>query len=174
MPHPSKIDEGGARMQLQKSLVRVLDPNFNAVRAGTAGAAAAMVYLGVMAGDMRLTGSNSDDLLMLGGVFTADERRARLLGVIPHTSFACMLGLLYGAVFRRRLRGPNWARGVTMTLAENLLLWPLTPLVDRFHPWMRSGALPKLNSPVPFLQQLDRHLVFGAVLGYLYGRGENR
>jgi hypothetical protein len=151
-----------------------VDPAFDAARAASAGAASAFVYLAVMYLDMALTGSPSDDLLMLGRPFTADRARARLLGLAAHTSFGASLGLVYGALGRRALRGPNWTRGVLLLLAENALLWPLAVVADRVHPCMRSGELPRLNTPVPFAQQVARHVAFGAALGALYGNGTVR
>jgi hypothetical protein len=148
-----------------------LDPAFDPARAAAAGAFAAFGYLGVMYLDMAVTGSRSDDLLMLGRVLSADPRTARLLGLVAHTGFGTSLGLLYGAAVRRRLPGPGWARGVAMLMAENTLLWPLAMLADRLHPSMRSGELPRLNTPVPFAQQIVRHIGFGAALGLLYGEG---
>src|SRR5438552_1408894 len=81
--------------------------------------------------------SPSDDLLMLGRALTAGRRRARLLGLLAHTGFGTTIGLLYGGIVRRRLRGAAWARGMQMLLIENMLLWPLTFFADRFHPSMR-------------------------------------
>lgn len=150
-----------------------LDPSFAPVRAGAAGALASFAYLGVMYLDMTLTHSPSDDLLMLGRPLTADPKKARLLGLLAHTGFGTTLGLVYGGLVRRRLPGPRWARGVTMLLAENTLLWPLTFLADRYHPAMRNGELPHLNSPVPLAQQIVRHIGFGAALGMLYGTGKD-
>jgi hypothetical protein len=158
----------------QRRTERLLDPDFDALRAGVAGAGAALVYLAVMVCDIRVTGSASDDLLLLGRPITADPRRARLLGLVAHTGFGCTMGLLYAAVLRRHLRGPSWLRGITMMLAENTVLWPLTPLVDRVHPSVRAGDLPPLNTLLPFLQQVDRHVAFGAAMGLIYGQGASK
>jgi hypothetical protein len=94
-----------------------------------------------------------------------------VLGLLAHTGFGTTLGLAYGALGRRALPGPNWARGVLMLMAENAALWPLAVVADRVHPSMRSGELPRLNTPIPFAQQLIRHVAFGAALGVLYGNG---
>lgn len=151
-----------------------LDPDFDPVRAAHAGMLAAFAYLGVMYADMAVSGSRSDDLLMLGRPFTTDPRRAKLLGLSAHTAFGAFMGLLFGGLVRRRLWGPSWARGITMMLCENTVLWPLTFVADRFHPSMRGGELPRLNTPVPFIQQVVRHVGFGVVMGWLYGRGRTR
>ena len=68
----------------------------------------------------------------------------------------------------RRLPGPPWLRGVLFTMIENALLWGAIPLFDRFHPSIRAGQLPKMNRPIPFLQQVLRHIAYGAALGIVY------
>jgi hypothetical protein len=149
------------------------DPDFAPVRAAASGAAAAMAYLGAMYVDMAVTGSGSDDLLLVGLPLSRDPRRAGLLGFLGHTSFGIVMGLVYGAFGRRRLGGPNWARGMEMMMVENTALWPLTIPGDRLHPGIRDGQIPPLNRPVPFAQQIFRHLVFGVVLGIFYGKGKH-
>jgi hypothetical protein len=148
-----------------------LDPDFSPMRAVASGAAAALTYLGAMYVDMAVTGSGSDDLLLVGLPLSRDPQRARLLGFLGHTGFGIVVGLVYGALGRRRLRGPNWARGAEMLMVENTALWPLTFPADRLHPGIRAGQIPPLNRPVPVAQQILRHLVFGIVLGLLYGKG---
>lgn len=157
-----------------RSLRPALDPRFDPLRAAAAGAAASLVYLGVMYADMAITGSPSDDLLLVGRPLAADAGRARLLGFLGHMGFGTGMGLLYGGAVQRRLSGPSYVRGVTMMLAENALLWPLTFVADRFHPAMRDGQIPRLNAPIPCAQQIVRHVAFGAVLGSLYGAGSPR
>jgi len=151
-----------------------VDPDFDPARATVAGALAAFGYLGVMYADIAISGSPSDDLLMLGRALTAGRRRALLLGLLAHTGFGTAMGLLYGGMVRRRLRGAGWSRGMQMLLIENTLLWPLTFLADRFHPSMRSGELPRMNTPVPIAQQIVRHIAFGGLMGLLYGKGKDR
>ncbi len=146
-----------------------LDPG----RAIAAGIAAASAYLLVMYADMAITRSASDDLLMLGRPFTSDPRRARLIGLPLHVGFGAAVGLLYGGYGHCRLRGPNWLRGVAMMAIENTVLWPTAIIADRMHPSMVSGELPKLNTPLPFAQQLVRHAAFGLVLGILCGNGRH-
>lgn len=151
-----------------------LDPSFEPAKAATAGVVAGIGYLAAMNVDMAVTGSRSDDLLMLGRPLTSVPRRARLLGLPVHLGFSAVVGLLYGAYGRRRLRGPNWLRGIKMLLIENTVMWPNAIVADLFHPSMRRGELPRLNTPVPFAQQVLRHVVFGYVLGALYGDGKDR
>ena len=53
-----------------------------------------------------------------------------------------------------------------MGLIEHVATWPMTVLVDRYHP--ARNELPKLAAnPRAFGQATVRHLVFGIVLGLL-------
>jgi len=158
----------------EASPLLAVDPAFDAARALSAGAAAGLAYLACMYVDMALTGSRSDDLLMLGRVLTAGAGRARAIGLPAHLGFGCAVGVVYAAFGRKRFSGPNWLRGIKTMLVENTVLWPLAILADRYHPAMLGGELPRLNTPVPFAQQWARHLVFGYVLGALYGDGRVR
>ncbi|HWE61726.1 MAG TPA: DUF6789 family protein [Chloroflexota bacterium] len=148
-----------------------LDPTFSPSRAVMAGATAAVAYVGIMYADMAITGSPTNELLMLGRPLTADRTKALLVGLAAHMGVGTAMGVIYGAVGRRRLPGPDWARGVLMMLMENTILWPAALVIDRVHPSMRSGELPRLNTPVSVAQQIARHSGFGAVMGALYGDG---
>ena len=66
------------------------------------------------------------------------------------------------------LPGPNWLKGTLFGLLFVLGVWPLTPVLDRIHPLIRRGDLPKFNTPIAFGQNIARHLLFGLVLGLLY------
>jgi hypothetical protein len=147
------------------------DPTLDPGRAAYAGAVAAIAYLLAMYADMAITRSPSDDLLMLGRPFTVNRCRARIIGLPLHVGFGAFVGLIYAGYGHCRLRGPNWLRGATMMAIENTVLWPTAIVADRAHPSMVSGELPKLNTAVPFAQQLVRHAAFGLVLGVLYGDG---
>ena len=151
-----------------------LDPDVDAARAVGVGSLASLVYLGVMYVDMAVTRSPSDDLLLLGRTVTTDLRRARMAGFPAHMGFGITLSLVYAGYARRRLPGPAWARGLAMLMGENCLLWPLVWVVDRRHPAMRAGELPKLNRPIPIAQQIVRHGAFGLTLGLLYGEGRRK
>jgi hypothetical protein len=151
-----------------------VDPSFDPVSAATAGVVAGVGYLAAMYVDMAVTGSRSDDLLMLGRPLTPDPSRARLLGLPVHIGFGVVVGLIYGAYGRRLLRGPNWWRGIKMLMIENTVMWPSAIVADRLHPSMQSGELPRLNTPIPFAQQLVRHVAFGYLLGVRYGDGRKR
>jgi hypothetical protein len=135
--------------------------------AAVAGTVAAAAYLAEMAVDLPLLDCPTNDLLLLGGIFSRDRRVWPLVGTALHFGFGATLAQGYGLV-ARRLPGPPWLRGVAFTMVENTLLWGLVPLFDRFHPAIRAGDLPKMNRPIPFLQQVLRHIAYGAALGIVY------
>jgi hypothetical protein len=53
-------------------------------------------------------------------------------------------------------------------LAEHVALYPLTGIVDRYHPARGEPGLPPLlTSPRAFAQATWRHTLFGILLGLL-------
>ena len=57
-----------------------------------------------------------------------------------------------------------------MALAEHGALYPLSALIDRYHPARGEPGLPPLiGNPRAFGQATVRHAVFGLVLGRLAG-----
>jgi hypothetical protein len=58
-----------------------------------------------------------------------------------------------------------------MALAEHVALYPLSGLLDRYHPARgEPGVPPLLRNARAFAQATWRHAVFGVVLGRLTGR----
>lgn len=144
-----------------------LAPRLAPARATRAGLLAAAAYLAEMALDLALLDCPTNDLLLLGG-FISRERRIWLpTGLALHFAGGVALAQLYGAS-AHRLPGSHWQRGLLFALAENTLLCGLLPLVDRYHPAIRGGQLPRLSRPVPVLQQTLRHGIYGVVLGRVY------
>lgn len=155
---------------VRRLIGRAREDGYDPGRAAAAGALGAAAYLAEMAADLPLLRCPTNDLLLLGGVVSRDPRVWPAVGAALHFANGVALAQLYGTV-GRRLPGPPWARGVAFTLIENTLLWALVPLFDRYHPAIRAGDLPKMNRPIPFLQQVLRHIAYGAVLGAVYGEG---
>ena len=149
----------------------LIDRDYDPGRAALAGALGAAAYLGEMAIDLRLIDCPTKDLMLLGRPFSASRRVWPLLGTAIHFFNGVALAQVYGAV-GGRLPGPPWLRGTVFTQIENSLFWGLVPLLDRYHPAIRSGELPKMNRPIPFAQQVLRHIAYGAVLGAAYGEGK--
>ena len=122
--------------------------------------------------DLRLTGRNVDDLMILGHPFVADPKRARALGAAIHAVNSVGLAMMY-ALVEPRLAGPPWWKGVLFANVENLLLYPITVFEDH-HPAVRDGLVDRyLNWPA-FWQSVPRHIAYGAVLGVLYERVQAR
>jgi hypothetical protein len=132
-----------------------------------AGGAASAVYAGEMYLDIALTGNPLDDLQLLEGALRGRKARFPVLGMLVHLLNGSALGIVY-AVVRPLLPVPNWLKGALFALLFVLGVWPLIPLLDRIHPLIKRGELPKFNTPIAFGQNIARHLIFGLVLGLLY------
>lgn len=136
--------------------------------AGIAGLAGGLAYLLVLEADLRLTGNNVDDLLILGRPFTHDRATARRIGGVIHVVNALALGMVYAHV-QRWLPGPSWLRGLTFANVENAVLYPVTMWEDR-HPAVREGQVDRYWRWRSFLQSIPRHVAFGMVMGIIFER----
>jgi hypothetical protein len=118
----------------------------NAKAVTLSGLAAGAAFVAVLETDLRLTGRNVDDLMILGRPFTEDPTKARAVGMAIHVVNSLALASLY-ATLEGRLPGPGWVKGVIFANVENVILyWPA------------------------FWQSVPRHIAFGVVLGVLYDR----
>ena len=138
-------------------------------RAALAGVVGALAYLAEQELDRRVANPRSDDLVLLGGMVTANPSAWRPLGLGMHLTAGAVFGIAFEAIVAPLLRGPYWLRGAVMGQVENALLWPLIPIVDRVHPAIRRGTLAPLNRPVYFAQAVLRHVALGAALGLVLG-----
>ncbi|HEY0417793.1 MAG TPA: hypothetical protein VGC78_15540 [Gaiellaceae bacterium] len=128
-----------------------------------AGALAALAWAAVEPLDRRLFRHDYSDVAMLGKLVTR-SRAWPAAGLAVHVAN----GAAFGAAYRlARRRGVG---AVQLALLENTALFPLAPLIDRFHPARGSRRLAPLFTARGFAQATARHLVFGAVLGALAGR----
>lgn len=159
MPHQS--DSGRDRFTTS-------DPEAAAVAGFIAGAA----FVAVLEADLRITGRNIDDLIVLGRPFVKDPRNARPLGVLIHALNSIALAELYTAI-EHRLPGPPWFKGVLFTNIENLILYPITIFED-LHPAIQDGQVDRYFTWPAFWQSVPRHIAYGAVLGVLYDRLQSR
>jgi hypothetical protein len=158
----SDVPSGAGRVseRIRTRLAHFCDP-----RAAAAGALASAAYAAEMYLDEAVTGYRFDDVQLLETALRGRTARVPVAGMVLHLANGAGLGLIYHAVVAPRLRGPAWVRGLAFGMLFLGTVWPLTPLVDRVHPAIRRGELPKLATPVAFGQNLARHLVFGLVLG---------
>jgi hypothetical protein len=145
-----------------------IDPSrVNLPSAVFAGAAASAVYAGEMYLDMALTGNPLDDVQLLEGALRGRKARLPILGMFVHLLNGSALAIAY-ALIKPLLPGPNWLKGTLFGALFLVAVWPLMPLLDRIHPLIRRGGLPRFNTPVAFGQNVARHLLFGLILGLLY------
>jgi len=151
-------------LKLVRRHLRELDPKAVAISGLAAGAA----FVAVLESDLRLTGRNVDDLMVLGRPFTGEPAMARALGGGIHVVNSLALASLY-AMLERRIPGPAWLKGVIFANVENVILYPIT-LFEDIHPAIRTGQVDRYFNWPAFWQSVPRHIAFGAVLGVLYDR----
>lgn len=136
------------------------------VRYATAGAAAATVWALQEPLDQRVFRCDYSDVAVLGkGVTRGGAWRP--LGLALHAANGAVFGLvLHEAV--ERAGGHKQRLALGLALAEHVALYPLTILVDRFHPARGEPGVPRLrDNPRAFAQATWRHALFGALLGRL-------
>jgi hypothetical protein len=136
-------------------------------RGALAGAVAAGVWAAQSPLDRRVFGVDYDDPELLGKAVTRGPAWPAI-GMAMHLFNGALFGAVYANVAPRTPL-PSWARGPAAGMAEHAAFWPLTILVDRFHP--ARNELPRLaTNPRAFGQAAWRHLLFGTVLGELERR----
>ena len=152
------------RLAIAGQQVRQLDVKAVAVSGLAAGAA----FVAVLEADLRLTGRNVDDLMILGRPFVADPTKARAIGGAIHAVNSLALASLY-ATLEPLIPGPAWLKGVVFANVANGILYPVTRFED-IHPAIRTGQVDRYYNWPAFWQSVPRHIAFGAVLGVLYDR----
>lgn len=91
------------------------------------------------------------------------------VGLAIHTANGAAFGLAFHEA-RRAMRPSFTSRRLAlgMALAEHVGLYPLSALVDRYHPARgENGIPPLLTNGRAFVQATWRHAVFGVVVGAL-------
>jgi len=132
-----------------------------------AGAVAAGVWALQQPLDKLLLGCRYDDVELLGRAVRNGPGWYGA-GLAIHLQYGAVFGAVYANV-APALPLPPRVRGPAAALTEHLALWPLTSLIDRFHP--ARDQLPKLaGNRRAFAQATWRHLLFGLVLGELERR----
>ena len=135
------------------------------MRPALAGALAALTWAAVEPLDTRLLRNDYSDVAMLGKLVTR-SRAWPLAGLAVHAANGAAFGLVFHEL-RGRTRVDPVRLGLALALTEHLALFPLAPLVDRFHPARRRPGLAPLATTRGFAQATFRHALFGAVLGRL-------
>ena len=140
------------------------------MRAAGAGAAAAAVWALQEPVDQRIFGCDSSDVAILGKAVTRG-RRWRAAGLAVHLVNGALFGLAHHEL-RHRSRVQPGGLAVAMALGEHVALYPLSGLVDRFHPARGTAGIPPLlTNGRAFAQATWRHALFGVALGLLAGPG---
>lgn len=88
-----------------------------------------------------------------------------VLGWMAHFMIGAVLALVYAFAFASRLPGSAWVKG----LLFGLIPWLMAQLI--VNPMMGAGVFAS-NTPSPFamvMGSLMGHMVYGAVLGAIYG-----
>ena len=135
-------------------------------RAAAAGGLAAAVWALQEPLDRRILRCDYSDVAILGKAVTAGPHW-RPAGLALHVANGALFGLAYHEARARRPAEPR-RLALAMALGEHVALYPLTGLVDRYHPRRgTSGIPPLLTNGRAFVQATWRHALFGAVLGRL-------
>ena len=134
------------------------------LRGAVAGAVATVVMTLEQPLDKRLFDSRYDDVEILGKLVTRGDDW-QPIGFVLHVQNGAILGAAYARV-KPSLPGPAVLRGLLVGLIEHIAAWPMTVVIDRYHPARKE--LPKLAAnPRAFGQATIRHAVFGIALGLI-------
>jgi hypothetical protein len=156
---------------IRTTIQRFIPQPWKRKRAAYAGVLATVAYTIAMEVDMTLTGNRFNDIHFIQGMIGGTEpqkKRFLFLAWTLHLLNGALLGEIYAAIFKRFLPGPNWLKGAIFGELFILSAWWFTPFVDKHHPLIKSGELPKLATWTSFLQNIVRHFIFGVTLGLLY------
>jgi hypothetical protein len=138
-------------------------------RSVAAGAVAAAVWGLQEPLDCGLLRCDYSDVAVLGKAV----RRGRgwwPAGFCLHVANGALFGLFFHEV-RSRAALPPRGLALGMALAEHVVLYPLTGVVDRYHPARGTpGIPPLLTNTRAFAQATWRHALFGVILGRLASR----
>lgn len=137
------------------------------LRGAVCGIVAASVWALQQPLDKLVFGSSYDDVELLGRAVWPGEAWYPA-GLALHIQNGAAFGAVYANV-APLMPLPPITRGPALAVAENLALWPLAAMTDRFHPGRKE--LPVLAGNRRALAQSTwRHLLFGFVLGELERR----
>jgi hypothetical protein len=130
-------------------------------RSAAAGAVAATTWGLLEPIDRRLFRYGYSDVALLGKLVTRNAWWPAA-GVALHATNGAIFGLAYHEVRARY----GWS-ALRLSMLEHVTLFPLSALVDRYHPARGTEGVPQLMSMRAFGQATVRHAVFGWLLGKL-------
>ncbi|HLM10302.1 MAG TPA: hypothetical protein VK307_11360 [Thermoleophilaceae bacterium] len=127
-----------------------------------AGMAGAAVWAAQQPLDKRVFRTRADDVELLGKLVTRGQWWP-LAGLALHLANGAGFGAVYSLV-RPLVPGPPAAVGVAAGIGEHAATWPLTGLLDRYHP-ARTELEPMRGNARALAAETWRHALFGLVLG---------
>ncbi len=122
---------------------------------GTLAMTAVGVYVAPMMGMPAMNPAN-----LLAGVMGGNA----ILGWMGHLMIGAVFAVVYGTLFLNRLPGPQVARGVLFSLIPWLMAQVMVMPMMGMHLFSGSAALA--------IGSLIGHMVYGAVVGAVIGKGE--
>jgi hypothetical protein len=122
--------------------------------------------------DRRVLRSDYSDVAVLGKAFT--DRGWLPLGLALHGVNGAAFGLALYEAARLDVRLDSRRGAVAAALAEHVILYPLSYLVDRHHPRSGEPGVRALFTPRAFAQATWRHALFGLALGQMVARSRRR
>jgi hypothetical protein len=112
---------------------------------------------------------------MLGGMFGLNNLG---FGWMMHLAIGLMLALIYAYWFVDLVGGAPWVRGLTFGvlpwLTMMVVIAPMLPLLNPMVAKMPPGVFLANQGIMAPMGSLAGHLIWGAVLGAVYGRGVAR
>jgi hypothetical protein len=126
---------------------------------------------------MQAVGLTRMDIpLLLGTAFSADRRKASIIGYAVHFANGLIFALGYAAIFFAVGRA-GWIFGALLGVVHaafagvalvNVLLPAVHPRMGT--PWSDATKTPTLEAPGLMLMNYGRHTVFGTLIGHIaYG-----
>ncbi len=146
-----------------------------AILAGLSGGAvmAVILYMGIamMPQQMKM-----NLFMMLGSMVLPVGVGAFLMGAMVHAGMSVVFGLIHGGVFAALDIDSAWAAwGLLFGVAHWAVVGMALGMMPMMHPRMRSGEIDEPGfyalryPPMTAMGFLMLHLVFGAIVGALYG-----
>jgi uncharacterized membrane protein YagU involved in acid resistance len=135
---------------------------FHFGRAIVGGGLAGLVGGWVLAQWMR----QADFFAIVGGMM---DSKSRMAGESVHYSFAILIGVTFGLLFQRDVRGYGSSMG--WGLAYGILWWFLGPLTI-LRLWLRQPLDWSIDHSSELFGSLIGHVIYGLVVGLIYGAAD--
>ena len=146
-----------------------------AILAGLVGGAvmAVMLYMGILMMPQQM---KMNLFMMLGSMMLPVGAAAFVMGAMVHAGMSAGFGLVHGAVFAAAdIDSAEAAWGLLIGLVHWAAVGMALGMMPLMHPRMRSGEIDKPGfyalryPPMTAMGFLMLHLVYGAIVGALYG-----